>query len=159
MASKKQTPKPEDETKPAEVNLETTPAAPSVTGTEQTQKLTSAPDNTYAELVQVSEAVSAQTQIAEGVIVGDTVRYVMPNGKHRPAVVVEVWSQLTGVHEGLPIEGGLCNLQVFTDSSNDQDETQSSGYNERVASGLLWATSVRYSEDHVPGTWHWIEVG
>jgi hypothetical protein len=133
------------------------PTSPADEG--KTPELAPTPDNAPAESFQFVEATSAEIQVAEGVVIGDDVHYVMPNGKHRPAKVVEVWKQLNGAHEGLPIEGGIVNLQVFTDSSNDQDPTQSSGFNERVATGLLWATSVRHSAEHLPGTWHWIELG
>lgn len=158
MASKQ---KKDPTTEPAAPEQTAAPVAAPTPPTDEgkTQELTPTLENAPAEPIQHIEAVSAEIQNAEGVIVGDTVHYVMPNGKHRPAIVVEVWKQLAGIHEGLPIEGGIVNLQVFTDSSNDQDMSQSSGFNERVASGLLWATSVRHSPEHIPGTWHWIEVG
>lgn len=69
--------------------------------------------------------------------------FVMPNGQHRPAVVVQVWNKDTG----------CSNLQVFTDGTND-------GPVFGDGNGLCnayWATSVLYSEDPQPRTWHWIE--
>lgn len=73
-----------------------------------------------------------------GLTEGRMVHYVMPNGKHRPAVVVQVWNH----------DQGTSNLQVFTDGDND------GGWGE---GGLYWATSITYSEEPNPGTWHWIE--
>lgn len=67
---------------------------------------------------------------------GRIVHFVMPDGACRPAVVVRVW------------EEGRCNLQVFTDGSND-----GAGHE----SGIKWATSVSYSEEAKPSTWHWPE--
>ncbi len=70
----------------------------------------------------------------DGLTEGRIVHYVMPNGKHRPAVVVEVWDGK-----------GAVNLQVFTDSMNDG------------APNVQWQTSVPFSESPEAGTWHWIE--
>lgn len=44
----------------------------------------------------------------DGLIEGRTVHFVMPDGKHTPAIIVKVWNQ----------ESGMSNLQVFTDGSN-----------------------------------------
>lgn len=78
----------------------------------------------------------------EGLTEGRIVHYVMPNEDHRPAIVVRVCPKEWGYPDG------AVQLQVFTDGSNDGLE---------YASGLFWATSVQYSLDTVPGTWHWIE--
>lgn len=68
--------------------------------------------------------------------IGRMVHFVMPDGKHRPATVVEDWG------------GGLhVNLQVFTDGTNDGADTPLT----------LWETSVEYSESPQPRTWHWPE--
>lgn len=76
----------------------------------------------------------------EGLTEGRIVHYVLQtgpsHGQHRPAMVVKVWDKAAG----------SVNLTVFADWSNDG-----------VADSSYWATSVRYSEDHEPGTWHWIE--
>lgn len=72
----------------------------------------------------------------DGLIEGRMVHYVMPNGEHRPAVVTRVWSE------------GCCNLTVFPDLTND---------GQAYATGLKWATSVGFSEEKSPNTWHWIE--
>jgi hypothetical protein len=74
----------------------------------------------------------------EGLTEGRMVHFVMPNGKHRPAVIVQVWDRWQGTS----------NLQVFTDGNND------GGWG---GGGLYWATSIMYSEDAKPSTWHWIE--
>ena len=87
----------------------------------------------------------------EGLIEGRIVHYVLENGpsrgEHRPAIIVKVWE----AHR----EQGTINLQVFTDGNNDVDprEPQSVSYGK----GIAWATSVPYSEEPKPRTWHWIE--
>lgn len=76
---------------------------------------------------------------------GSIVHYVLESGNnksaHRPAIVVRNWRQ----------PNGLVQLQVFTDGSNDFPATHP------ASSGLYWATSVHYSADQEPGTWHWPE--
>lgn len=80
----------------------------------------------------------------DGLTEGRIVHYVMHDGnsmgQHRPAIVVNAWK---GVYTD-----GRVNLQVFTDFGNDGKDYES---------GRYWATSVEYSEDPQPGTWHWIE--
>lgn len=73
--------------------------------------------------------------------IGRWVHYVLESGKHRPAVMVEVWS----------IE--VVNLQVVLDggpaSGNDGDD---------YTSNLVWKTQVRQDEHSKSvGTWHWME--
>ena len=76
----------------------------------------------------------------EGLIEGRIVHYVLPAGRntgyHRPAIIVQVWD----------IWSGKSNLRVFLDGDNDDPERD-----------LIWATSIAYSEDKKPGTWHFIE--
>jgi len=55
---------------------------------------------------------------------------------HRPAIVVRAWND------------DMVQLQVFTDASNDG--AQGGG-------GVVWQTSVHYSETHEPRSWHWPE--
>jgi hypothetical protein len=87
----------------------------------------------------------------EGLIEGRIVHYVLPNGnskgEHRPAIIVKVWPTMK--------ESGTVNMLVFTDCNNDVDsrDPQSASY----GSGVAWATSVHYSEEKEPRTWHWIE--
>jgi hypothetical protein len=73
----------------------------------------------------------------DGLTEGRIVRYVLDDGPHagesRAAVVVKVWDR----------ETGCVNLQVFLDGENDGDSK-------------AWVTSVFYSEEHDPRTWHWI---
>jgi hypothetical protein len=78
----------------------------------------------------------------DGLFEGRIVHYVMPNGDHRPAIVVRVWRGPCGE------ESGCSNLQVFTDGRNDGPGFES---------GVHWATSVAYSDEPKPGTWHWPE--
>lgn len=72
--------------------------------------------------------------------IGRLVNYVLPDGRSagevRPAIVVKIWNMATG----------YVNLQVFTDGSND---------GERWADGITWVTSILYSEEPKPNTWHW----
>ena len=85
----------------------------------------------------------------EGLTVGRIVHYVLPSGPskgdHRPAMVTRVWQP------GGCIEG-ICQLQVFTDGSNDG------------LANVEWRTSVRHheppigsGEPHELNTWHWPE--
>jgi len=74
----------------------------------------------------------------EGLIEGRIVHYVLPSGGHRPAIVVRVCDTARTV----------CNLQVFTDGSNDGPIYES---------GMVWETSIPYSHEKTPCTWHWIE--
>jgi hypothetical protein len=88
----------------------------------------------------------------EGLTPGRMVHYVMPDGQHRPATVVHVWD-VSGVCEG------YINLQVFTDGRNDAQQFSGRDIEAevQVGSGVWWRTSICYSEQKEPGTWHWIE--
>jgi len=72
---------------------------------------------------------------------GRIVHFVLESGECRPAIVVKVWRVTGPGNIQDPPENGCCNLQVFCDSD---------------ALGQ-WMTSVVYSEEPTPGTWHWIE--
>lgn len=84
----------------------------------------------------------------EGLTEGRIVHFVLPDGphagEHRPAVVVKVWRR----GDGSPPDNGYSNLLVFMDGTNDG--AQFSGYVNRQ-------TSIEYSEEPRPRTWHWIE--
>lgn len=86
----------------------------------------------------------------EGLTEGRMVHYVLPNGDHRPAVVVKVWNK----------EDGYVNLQVFTDGRNDRHAYPADAGDilSDIDRGLLWVTSI-YPDlvDKPPDTWHWIE--
>lgn len=90
----------------------------------------------------------------DGLTPGRVVHYVMPDGHHRPAVVLHVWG-----------ETGLSNLMVLTDGSNDlpytpDEKTAFQNFGmvaDEVRHGHVWRTSISFSEQPVPGTWHWIE--
>lgn len=93
-----------------------------------------------------------------GLTEGRIVHYVMPNGEHRPAIVTQVWDRVG--------ENGTANLFLFTDCSNDlpykQDEidlmVRGFGFDlEQVKHGHTWRTSIMYSKEPKPHTWHWIE--
>lgn len=72
----------------------------------------------------------------DGLTEGRIVHYVMPNGNHRPAIVVKVWR--------IPTSPGMCNMMVFADPGDD-------------GSGPQYSTSVLFSEEPKSNTWHWIE--
>lgn len=90
----------------------------------------------------------------EGLIEGRMVHYVMPNGQHRPAIIVKVWG-----------ETGLSNLQVITDGSNDvpyteEEKEKFKNYGiapDDIRHGHIWKTSISFSEEPQPNTWHWVE--
>lgn len=75
--------------------------------------------------------------------IGRIVHFVTNEGNHRPAIVVEVWNK----------ETGCSNLQVFTDGFNDSKGRKQFDQPQNVS----WATSVNYSEEPKPYTWHWPE--
>ena len=101
----------------------------------------------------------------EGLIEGRKVHYVMTGqepgilghvaGRHRPAEVVRVLGDTP--------KPGYANLRVSLDGANDTWVIVLIGRSSDVPVQLelplmdLWATSVHYSEDQEPGTWHWIE--
>ncbi len=81
-------------------------------------------------------------QQLKGLIEGRIVHFVMPGGQHRPAIVVHVWPP------SMLMKPGYVNLTVFTDWSNDGVD---------YSKGIVWETSVDYSEEPAPRTWHWPE--
>lgn len=84
-----------------------------------------------------------------GLTEGRIVHYVMPDGQHRPAIIVRVWNRGTNTN-------GYSNLLVFLDGTNDR--TPQNGISEAAAqSCTMWATSVTMSEGKEPRTWHWPE--
>lgn len=92
----------------------------------------------------------------EGLIEGRIVHYVMPNGKHNPAVLVRIWN-----------DNGLSNLQVITDGSNDLPWPDTAEEKQKYSNcgislddihhGHIWKTSISFSDKMEPNTWHWIE--
>lgn len=80
-----------------------------------------------------------------GLTEGRIVHYVLPEGphagEHRPAIIVKVWNHTTG----------YVNLKVFLDGSNDDPAGRTQPHWQE------WQTSVLYSEEPQPRTWHWIE--
>jgi hypothetical protein len=80
----------------------------------------------------------------EKITIGRIVHFIMPDGNHRPAIVVEDWK---GKDDHI-------NLQVFLDGDNDL----SAPHHERQY-GSAWRTSVKYApaKKNEPGTFHWPE--
>ncbi len=72
----------------------------------------------------------------ETVQIGDIVHYVLPDGQHRPAIVVKIWNPT------------CVNMIVFADGLNDGGFGYSPAFSE-------WKTSVLLDEnpnEYVPGT-------
>jgi len=84
----------------------------------------------------------------EGVTEGRIVHFVLKNGEHRPAIIVNSWPHISEY-----VASGKVNLTVFLDGSNDRN----TGIVDTADGMLGWGTSVPYSEEKLPGTWHWIE--
>lgn len=78
-------------------------------------------------------------RIVHYVLSADDINKPQNEGQHRAAIVTN----------GPFGEGGAANLKVFLDGTNDGPG--------RDSTGMLWATTVNYSETHEPGTWHWPE--
>ena len=74
----------------------------------------------------------------QGLTEGRIVHFVLPDGQHRAALVSRVWN-----------DDGVVNLHVFVDQANDRQI--------KADNGILLQTSVTFSEEPQPGTWHWIE--
>lgn len=83
----------------------------------------------------------------DGLTEGRNVHFVMPDGEHRAAMVVKVWRIYRPDGTSIPPTNGCSNLTVFPDWANDPGG----------AAGIMWRTSVLYSENKEPNTWHWIE--
>lgn len=92
----------------------------------------------------------------QGLGIGRIVHYVLAEpdvparsqgqvGKHRPAIVTDVF-------------GELANLMVFTDGANDGQQPQGvTALGRAMAFAPIWVTSRAYNESGEPGTWHWPE--
>lgn len=83
-----------------------------------------------------------------GITEGRIVHYVMRDGKHRAAIIVNAWSESS-------YQNGEVNLTVFPDWTNDLGALPQG--TDVTGSSLMWATSVPYSEMKGIGTWHWPE--
>ncbi len=83
----------------------------------------------------------------DGLTEGRIVHYVMPDGKHRPAIIVQVWQQAD-------MSTGYANLVVFVDGANDLHYPSTPDKPDQVT---LWKTSIYYSDEKKVNTWHWIE--
>lgn len=96
-----------------------------------------------------------------GVIEGRIVHFVLENGEHRPAMIVNAWHDAGGTT-------GLVNLQVILDGTNDLFEATNKNIppgacrfnrptREECEKGSMWRTSVHFSDSSLEGTWHWSE--
>ncbi len=136
-----------------------------------TTQIVSFPNGTWCQCERKDAAVSIPAVLSvasahpdegceslglEELRVGSIVHYVLESGphkgEHRPAIVVRTWR---------PISDEAVNLQVFTDGSNDAFASSHYLCEADAAFSIplntIWRTSVHYSADHEPGTWHWME--
>ena len=90
-----------------------------------------------AEVMSVYEE-KGEPKVIAGLTEGRIVHIVLPNGQHRPAIIVNVLDHGTG----------LANLQVLMDGPNDGHAPND---------GVQWQDFIYFSEEATPGTWHWIE--
>lgn len=91
--------------------------------------------------------------------VGDIVGYVLDEGNDlaegevRPAIVIHNWHGGIAINnetrEVMQMDEGCLQLQVFCDGDGGE-------HNDGLPN-VMWKTSVNYSEDKEPGTWHWLE--
>ncbi len=81
--------------------------------------------------------------------IGRIVHFVLPNGEHRPAIIVRIF-------DSVPTERSLVQLQVFTDGGNDAD--QSFGIQDKPGANIAWVTSVEPDQTGTtPRTYHFPE--
>lgn len=84
----------------------------------------------------------------DGLTEGRIVHFVMPDNRHRPAIIVNAHPTA---------DEGLVNLHIFVDGPQELRP----GYDVEpvpVANGCdTWMASIAFSSEFVPGTWHWIE--
>jgi hypothetical protein len=80
----------------------------------------------------------------QGLTEGRIVHFVLDEGgntqypgRHVPAMIVRVFNQDTG----------MSNLLVFSDVNDFMPEGRP----------VFWRTSIAYSDNKEPNTWHWIE--
>lgn len=75
----------------------------------------------------------------DGLTVNRNIHYVASDGVCRAAFVTKVWDK----------ESGVINLSYLNNGSEDVKAG--------IADPVLMRTSVTYSEEPKPNTWHWIE--
>jgi hypothetical protein len=77
----------------------------------------------------------------DGLTEGRIVHFVMPDGQHRAAIVVNAFQ---GQEDAKPPVDGMCNLMVFLDRMDHGFPFQ-------------FELSCPHSQDKEPGTWHKFE--
>ena len=90
--------------------------------------------------------------------IGRIVHFVLPNGEHRPAIVVRVWPD-EFLHNQQDTTG--LNLQVFLDGTNDNEAYAGLFLPAKIDTlhGTMWYTSAQYDPSGIQtGTWHWPET-
>lgn len=84
--------------------------------------------------------------------IGRIVHYVLPNGQHRAAIVVNAWSG--------SYQPQMCNLTVHLDQLNDtigNDELAAFGARNGGYGTLIVGSAKQDEDTQAPGTWHWPE--
>lgn len=83
---------------------------------------------------------------------GRIVFYVLKDGQVRPAIVVRLGPDLSPSYPPTTV-----NLNVQLDGDNDgRHNGHWTGITEEEGKArVAWRTSVAYSEEPKPGTWHW----
>ena len=76
--------------------------------------------------------------------IGRIVHVVLPDGQHRPAIIVRVNN-----------DAGSVNVRVFYDGSNDHRAREADG---RFHSDWVTSISPDYGEHPQPATWHRLEL-
>lgn len=80
--------------------------------------------------------------------IGRAVHYVLPSGpyagKHRPAVITEVWNGMEH-----PQHPGMSNLTIFASQPRNDMPGQDGA--------AIMVGSVSHDASGTPGTWHWPE--
>lgn len=112
--------------------------------------------------------VKATVRGQERPTIGRIVHYVLANGQHRAATVVNCWPSPD------PVQASIANLAVSLDGANDleihRDETgvgihrvyvknnlQPQGSFDLNNGGLSVASAKQDEDTKAPGTWHWPE--
>ena len=104
--------------------------------------------------------------------IGRIVHFVLPNGEHRPAIIVRVWTE---EFPNNPVEHTGLNLQIFLDGTNDNEAYRGMELPAKIdlLHGTMWYTSAQYGSPGgekidnpglpegisiaPPATWHWPE--
>ncbi len=100
-----------------------------------------------AEKAKIAD-LPAKPKTEQAPSVGRVVHYVMPNGRHRPATIVEVFENFKD----------MVNLQVLLDGPNDPSPFSGNPNSNYATAASQWCGSVYRDEiDKLVGTYHFPE--